>query len=155
MTRTHWFALAALAGIAACAPRDTTPRITVEQAVFVPGAGVAPAVIYATFANAGGADTLVAIESDAADTITIHVTMTDSAGRMMMHPGAALPVPMRGTAHLAPGATHGMASGLHGQFVRGDSITITFRFARQGTVGVRAAVIDHAQVDSATTPARR
>jgi copper(I)-binding protein len=146
--------LAALVLLGACRGASA-PGITVDRALFVPGPGLAPGAIYAVVDNTGGVDTLQRISSKAADTIELHSTMTDAEGRTMMHGGASLVIASRTTSQLAPGRTHGMASGVHGPFVRGDSVQLVFHFARSGDITAHAVVLDYSQVDSALSARTR
>jgi copper(I)-binding protein len=147
----------AAAGCAA-KDRDVAPAleavVRVERAVLVPGAGLAPAVLYADLVNRTDTpDTLTRIDADGAQSAMLHGTVADSAGRVTMHMVSFVEIPARGTARLVPGALHGMIQGLSPAPTRGDSISVTFTFVRTGAVTVAAAIIDYADVERVVRPA--
>jgi copper(I)-binding protein len=146
-------ALAALVlmGCASDAPRT----LFVHDAFLVPGAGLAPGVLYATVTNpTARPDTLVAIESAAAASLMLHATRSDGAGRETMAMVPALEIPAHGSASLIPGAVHAMVDGLRPGIVPGDTATVTFRFTHGGLVQTVAKVIDYGDVDRLTAAHR-
>jgi copper(I)-binding protein len=60
---------------------------------------------------------------------------------------AALEVPAAGALALRPGQTHLMLEPPLPDFGRGDSVQVTLRFARAGTVAVWVFVIDYDDLD--------
>lgn len=131
------------------------PKVDVTQVYVVPGVGVAPTAIYATMRNTRAIDdSLVAVLPDSAEGVMLHMTHTDEAGRVMMHTIEGVGIPGRATVRLAPGGLHAMVTRLNTTVVRGDSLSVTFQFARAGLVTVKGAVIDHADVDSVTAGGR-
>jgi copper(I)-binding protein len=64
-------------------------------------------------------------------------------------------VPQRAALRLRPGGLHGMITGLDSTLVKGDSLTITLRFARTGRATAGAVVVDYASLDSAIAAAER
>lgn len=152
MTRGAWLAAAAVC-VAACAgPGDG--RLTVHGAYAVPGAGLAPGVLYARIDNRTATpDTLLGIEAASAE-IMLH-TGGDATGRAAMAMAGPIPVAARATVSLAPGGLHGMITTFPRDTHRGDSVSVTFRFARAGAIAVYARVIDYADVDTAVPQGRR
>lgn len=140
--------LASLVSLAACATREQVPaRVHVSQLYYVMPAGESPAAIYLTVTNgAATADTLTAIASDAGSMVTMHGPMPAMATI------TELVIPAGATERLAPGGRHGMVTAPHPAILRGDSVTVTLRFARAGSVSLRAAAIGYADVDTATAP---
>lgn len=137
------------------AARATAPApapVTVERAYIVEPAGNAPAAIYAVIRNTGGdADTLIALDGGTTGPVSIHESVHDAAAHsvtMRFVPQVA--VPARGSARFAPGGLHGMLTPTGPALRPGDEATLVFRFARAGSVIVRARVIARADVDSAT-----
>lgn len=131
--------------VAACA--GTNGGVAVRSVFVVPGAGLAPGVLYATIDNAGAAaDTLTGIEMEDGSSVMLHDNLTDAVGRTTMQPLQRLVVPPQGRLLLRPGGVHGMVG--RGA-TRPDSVRVTFWFSRGGEIAARAMVIDYAQVDSA------
>lgn len=150
---------AALASAVACTGESREPgtssagQLRVERAVLVPGAGLAPAVVYAEVVNATDApDTLTALRVAGAAAAMLHRSETDSAGHVSMHHVASVAIAPQSTVRLAPGGLHAMVEGLSPAPVRGDSVVVTFAFARAGAREVFAAVIGYADVERATDP---
>ncbi len=135
-------ALAACAGEAPKAPPVAAMAVT--RAYVVLPAGASPAALYATIINGTPrADTLTAVElGDLA-------VMLHGADMTML---GAVPVAAGATERLLPGGRHGMITAFSGH-ARGDSLPLTFRFARGGAVVVKAHVIAYADVDTAAPPA--
>jgi copper(I)-binding protein len=143
------FLLVLLLAAAACTdPGD--PKIEISGVYIVGGAGVSPTAIYATLRNDRPVDdSLLAIIPDSADGVMLHQTTTDAEGRMQMVHREGIAVPSKSTLALRPGSYHAMVSRLSSSVVRGDSLSVTFRFQRAGAVTVYGIVIDHAALDSA------
>ncbi len=144
----------ALVLVAACEGRGasrTTPSasgVAVTRVFIVLPAGQSPAALYATITNASPtADTLRTIATSASPSVMLHGTMPGMATL------DALPVAAGATERLAPGGRHGMLMGL-ASLARGDSVVVTFRFARAGDRLVQAHVIAYADVDTAAPPLR-
>lgn len=55
-------------------------------------------------------------------------------------PGEGVPVPARGTLHLAPGGTHILLTGLTAQLRPGDAVPVTLRFQDQSVLKLTAEV---------------
>jgi copper(I)-binding protein len=95
---------------------------------------------YLTLRNAGTApDRLVAAESPAARVVELHTHIRDG-DVMRMRPVEAMAVPPGATVRLEPGGLHLMLIGLTRPLVRGESIPVTLRFERGGTVTVSLSV---------------
>jgi copper(I)-binding protein len=148
------FILLALLGAAACTdPGD--PKIDITGAYVVTGAGVAPSAIYATFRNVRAIDdTLLVVIPERAEGVMLHETTTDAEGRSRMTHIEELLVPGRATVSLRPGGAHVMVTRFEESVVRGDSVYVTFRFARAGAISLNVAVIDHSEVDRVTSGGR-
>ena len=127
---------------------------TIDRAYVVIPAGQGPAALYFVATNPfATADTIVSIGTEAIGPATLHQSMQDKvAGTVHMMPVAALEVPARGSARLAPGGYHGMIAPLARPLVRGERVALTVRFAQAGVVRAEATVITYADVDTATAP---
>ena len=129
------------------------PAVSVSRAYIVIPAGPAPAALYLSAQNTGNtADTIVAINATELGAVTLHQSMEDASGMMMMHAVAGIAVPAGGSARLAPGGFHGMLAAAGHPLQRGDRIPITVRFSRAGQIRAIASVIGYADVDTATAP---
>ncbi|MBX9928352.1 MAG: copper chaperone PCu(A)C [Gemmatimonadaceae bacterium] len=146
-------AVFAVAGLVACAPSE--PRIVVTDAVVVVPAGDAPAALYLTIENTGGAaDTLRAITTERARTVSLHTQASGMGAMTHMVAMPALAVPAHGRIGLRPGAEHGMVEGLTSPLLAGDSVSFTMHFARSGTQRVSARAVPYAALDSLFPPRR-
>lgn len=91
---------------------------------------------YLKVVNKGGADRLIAVQSDAAGKVELH-EMAVIDGVMKMRPlDKGLEVPAGGTLELKPGGFHVMFIGLKKPFVSGDKIKGTLVFEKAGKVDV-------------------
>jgi len=137
------------AGCGRASEGRTSGAPLVKDAFVVRPAGSSPAAFYASVESQGAvADTLLEISSDAFEMIMLHTTTN---GVMeMVHD---LPLPAHGVIALRPGGLHGMLEGPTRPLARGDSVTLTLRFARAAPVVVTARVIDYAEVDHLLPPA--
>lgn len=96
--------------------------------------------VYLTIENSGAADRLVSASADVSDTVEIHMSMTDGAGVMQMHPLDGIEIPADGAAVFAPGGTHIMLIGLHAPLKQGGSFPLTLTFEHAGAVTVEVDV---------------
>jgi copper(I)-binding protein len=95
---------------------------------------------YLTLRNLGAApDRLVAAESPAARVVELHTHIRDGEV-MRMRPVDAIAVPPGATVRLEPGGLHLMLIGLARPLARGESVPVTLRFERGGSVELRLAV---------------
>ena len=94
--------------------------------------------------NHGSApDTLLAVDSPDADSVVLH-TMVGG----QMETVAFVPVPTLGQVAFAPGGYHLMINGVHRPLAVGDTLSLVFRFARAGSVPVRAPVLTYSEAVS-------
>ncbi len=148
MTLRRIIARMLVAASGACAADAGDPKIDIQGAWVVTGAGVAPSAIYATFRNDRSVDdALLAIIPDRAESVMLHETVVDGSGRVQMRHLEEIAVPARSTVVLRPGGLHAMISRFDETVVRGDSVAVTFRFARAGAITRNVAVIDHSEVE--------
>lgn len=106
---------------------------------------------YLTLRNTGSApDRLVAAESPAARVVELHTHIRDGEV-MRMRPVEAIAVPPGATVRLEPGGLHLMLIGLARPLARGESVPVTLRFERGGTLELRLAV----EAAGARQPAHR
>ena len=105
-------------------------------------AGAPVAGGFLTVTNAGGADRLVSVASDAADKVEIH-EMAVVDGVMKMRPlDKGIEVPAGGKLELKPGSYHVMFIGLKKPFVKGDMVKGTLAFEKAGKIDVEFKVED-------------
>ena len=88
-----------------------------------------------TVTNAGGADTLTSVTSNAAREVTLHSTK-DGA----MEEEKSFPVPADGTLDFASGGNHLMFENLTRKPKQGDKVPVQLHFAKSGTVTVEMPV---------------
>jgi copper(I)-binding protein len=95
---------------------------------------------FMTIKNSGKeTDRLVAVNSDVADAVEIHLSeMKDDV--MTMRPVEGVDVPAGGEAVLAPGGYHVMLIGLKRELVVGEKVNLTLTFEKAGQMSVEAEV---------------
>jgi protein SCO1 len=101
-----------------------------------PGASVG--VAYFNISNAGAADSLVAIDSPAAQRAEMHSTTT--GGSMQMRPVEFVEIPAGGYVAFTPGGLHVMLIDLKRPLTEGERLPLTLVFKRSGRVQVDAIV---------------
>jgi copper(I)-binding protein len=132
--------VAALLLLAGCAPSPTGPAISVVDAwARATAPGQSSGAIYATIANAGAADTLVGVSSDAGMAMLHSNDMSGGVARMRML--GDLAIPASGRVALAPGGTHIMLSGLKAPLTAGGDLDVTLRFATAGPRTVKVTIV--------------
>lgn len=131
--------LPGLAFLAAC---GAPAGLAVEGAeVRIAPAAATTAAVYFTVRNPTDAgDTLVAISGGSGGTITLHESMDHGDGALMMMPLTWVAVAPHDSAVFRQGERHGMLEGFTTPPAIGDTLALTFRFARAGERVVRAPV---------------
>ncbi len=134
----------ALLLVTACGQRPALARagdIALLSAYAHPSSGDAGAA-YFRLQNLGAvADTLVAATGP--DTSSAMI-MGTTAGRMTMAP--AMVLKPGETVAMIPGAMHVMFSGLTHEYLIGDTLRLTLRFARAGELRVAAPVVPYGEM---------
>lgn len=100
---------------------------------------------YMIITNRGGADQLVSVSTDAAETAELHQTQVDEAGVARMRPQSdGLAIPSNGETRIEPMGYHIMLSGLSRSLERGQEISMQLTFASGTVLDVTALVADFA-----------
>ena len=121
---------------------DGLPVLHVEAAVV--SEGTEEAAGYLTIVNDGGADQLVAVDSDAGR-VAIHRS-EDRGGLVVMVPDTSVAIAADATTELRPGATHLMLEELDRPLVPGDQVSLVLSFGRSGSVSVTASVASYSDI---------
>lgn len=110
------------------APQD---GIDVEGAeVRIAPAAAVTAAAYFTLHNRGAtADTLTALHSDAADSLSLHESMDHGDGAVMMMPLSWLAIPAGASIPFAPGGRHVMIDHFTRPIASGDSVRLSLQFS--------------------------
>jgi copper(I)-binding protein len=97
-----------------------------------------------TIENTGsGADRLVGLSTDVAESASVHETKTDASGMMSMQPvEGGLEVPANGSVSLKPGGYHVMLMKLKSPLVTDDTFKLTLKFQSGKDVVVDVTVKD-------------
>lgn len=141
------FALAALM-LPACGGRSSASAVAarvgdieVLDAYLPDPASPSVAALYLTVRNTGAhADALIGASSPISASASMHSETADGMAETMT-PIARVPVPAHGEATLAPGHDHVMLEALNASLRTGETVPVTLRFARAGTVVVRVPVV--------------
>lgn len=131
--------------LSACAPAE--PATTAEDGISINNVWSRPAmsegngaVYFEITNNNGAADTLVSVESNAANVIEIHETIMENEVMKMQPLADGLPLPAGEAVSLEPGGKHIMLIGLTSELVEGESIALTLNFANAEPVTIEAEV---------------
>ncbi len=84
-------------------------------------------------------DRLVAVESDVAENVEIHLSEMEE-DVMTMHPVEGVDIPAHGQVELKPGGYHAMLIGINQDLKEGDKVRITLVFEKSGNLTVDAEV---------------
>lgn len=123
--------------------QSPTGALTVQDAMAnaVPLAGGNGAIYFTVMNGTTQADRLVAVESDIAESTTMHESINENnVVRMEARPdGFALPA--GGSVELAPGGKHVMLMNLKQTLVEGEHFTITLRFEHAAPLSVTVPIM--------------
>jgi copper(I)-binding protein len=104
-------------------------------------ASIPNGAVYLTLTNQGeGDDTLLKVETDAAQAAELHETQIDAEGVMRMRPLDRLPLPAGAPVTLEPGGKHIMLLDLDEGIVQGDTIRLTLNFEKAGAITIDVPV---------------
>lgn len=97
-------------------------------------ASIPNGAVYMILTNAGTSDdTLLKIETDAAQSAELHETQIDEQGVMRMKPVERLPLPAGESVSLEAGGKHIMLIDLKEGLAVGDHLSLTLTFEKAGT----------------------
>ncbi len=85
-------------------------------------------------------DRLIAIESDVAARVQLHMTLMEDGVMKMRHVEDGIEVPAGGMAELMPGGFHIMMMGLNAPLEEGASFPVTLTFKRAGSITIDVPV---------------
>ncbi len=126
------------ADVPAAADVARAPEATDAFAPVAPAGGTTG--LFLTLTGGSVPDTLVGASFEGAERVEVHETYDAGDGMRGMREITSLPVAAADTVRLAPGSYHVMLIGLREAIAAGDTLAATLRFARGGTVPVRAVV---------------
>jgi copper(I)-binding protein len=96
---------------------------------------------YMKISNSGDApDRLVAVKTDAAQTVMLHESRMDGDVMKMVHLADGIEIPAHGAAELKPLGKHVMLIGLKQPLKAGEMLPLTLVFEKQGDVAIKAKV---------------
>lgn len=132
-------------GLAAqCAPttgRGGEPEISVTEPYGQTAMAGGNGVIYLKLVNKGGsADSLLKVETQAAEAAELHETTIDANDVMRMRPLAKVDVPAGETVNLEPGGKHIMLLKLKQELKAGETIKLSLTFEKSGPLTVEAGI---------------
>lgn len=148
-------------GLAAqCAPatgQGGAPKINVAEPYGLTAIAGGNGVVYLKLVNAGGStDSLIKVETQAAEVAELHETSIDANDVMHMKPLAKVDVPAGETVNLEPGGKHIMLVKLKQELKAGETIKLTLTFEKSGPLAVKAGIrevgaaghaMDHSESD--------
>lgn len=154
-----------LLAVAACSnsSSEDSKIVNWKRGYIVQPIGAAPSVVYLEISNpTDSADTLLGASSPVSDEIEIHEEMMHSTSNgdmpvnmVHMMPVSHITLEAKSSFALSPGGRHIMIHNLKEDLVPGDSVEFTLKFAKAGEVRGKVAVIEYADVDTATTRSNR
>jgi copper(I)-binding protein len=123
--------------LSACGPSN----LTVTDAWARPGQKGTTSAVYLTITNPTAEDdSLVSIQSDIANDIRPHSTITKDDGTTTMQEVRILGIKAKGGVTFKPGGLHVMLTGLSKDLKPGDTFPLTFIFRKAGAVPVTVTV---------------
>ena len=122
---------------------SSEPQIKVMEPWSRPSPAMAGnGAVYMMLTNEGGADdTLLSVETDAAEVVELHETKMEG-DVMKMSPVAKVEIPAGGSAAFEPGGLHVMLINLQQQLVPGEKIKLTLNFEKSAPLNIEAEVRD-------------
>ena len=121
-------------------PDDVPPAVAVADAFALDPLGAERLSVYGAFSNLGGTvDTLRAIRSPIGEIGSLHAMVTEQ-GLMTMREMDGIELPIGEAVRLEPGSLHGMIAGLRRTPATGDTVEVTFEFARAPAQTLRIPV---------------
>jgi len=135
--------IAGLAAQCGSAPagQSNQPEIEVTHPYALAAIAGGNGAIYLELTNKGGSpDTLLRVESQAADAAEVHETKIDENDVMRMTPLTKLEIPVDGSVKLEPGGKHIMLVNLKHELKAGEKVGLTLIFANAGSLTVEAEV---------------
>jgi periplasmic copper chaperone A len=133
--------LVAGALLAACSGGSGGGSLTVTDAWVRAAARGGTTAAYLTVTNGRGSDdTLVGVSTDAAESASLHRTMTGDSGMTGMQMTDEVPVKAGASVKLEPGGYHVMLEGLKADLAAGATVTLILTFEQAGPVTVSAGV---------------
>ena len=120
-----------------------TPRLTVTDVWSRPAQAGGNGAVYFNINNGTvHGDTLLGVESAVADSVEMHLSMSDANGVMSMGQQMSVEVPANSTVAFKPGALHVMLVGLRNDLAPGDTFTATLKLRNAGDIPVTITVQD-------------
>lgn len=127
------------------------PQIGVDRVYVTSNIPPAPATVYVEIRNTGTfSDTLLGISAEGFDSVSVHQSIVDTKQRVEMRPTPRLTVGAGSVVQFAPGGVHAMMPTGPKPLLRGETVRLTLRFARSGTITRDAMVITQSDVEMAT-----
>lgn len=97
--------------------------------------------VFLRIENAGGEpDRLIGVETEIADTASLHAMIRDGDVMKMRPLENGVEVPANGHVVLAPGGRHVMLIGLREQLIKASTVPLTLIFERAGRLEIEAVV---------------
>lgn len=97
--------------------------------------------VFLRIENAGGEpDRLIGVETEIADTASLHAMIRDGDVMKMRPLEGGVEVPANGHVVLAPGGRHVMLIGLREQLIKASTVPLTLIFERAGRLEIEAVV---------------
>ena len=104
------------------------------------GAGENGAVYFVVINETGEEDRLLSVDSDVASAAEVHMSMMMDGGVMSMQMQESVPVPSGDQVEFKPGGLHIMLVTLNRALQVGDSITLTLKFEKGGSIQINVPV---------------
>lgn len=133
--------LAVLFLLSACSGASGGPsKVTVHDAWVRPAIPDQVSGAYMVIENAGGADRLMEITTDAAGAAEVHESKTEGGMTSMQPVQGGLEIPANGKVELRPGSYHVMLMNLKRELKVGDKVTFTLKLQSDTQLTVDAEV---------------
>ena len=141
-TRIVSLAIASALVLAACGSGgDSTVSVEDAWGRTSPAAAT-NAAFYMAIKGGAVADTLVSATSDACGLTELHISVMTDGVMSMQHLPEGIDIPVDEVVMLEPGGLHVMCIDRQQEFLVGDSIPVSLRFAGAGSVDINAEIRD-------------
>jgi periplasmic copper chaperone A len=123
-----------------CQPRQTG-SLQINNAWSRQGLAGGNSALYFTVENRSSqSDSLIKAESNAAETVELHLSSMDESGTMSMHQQMKIEIPAGENVEFKPGGLHVMLINLNNDLLPGQKVNATLTFEKAGEINLEITV---------------
>ena len=140
MLTRQWSLLLVILSLTVLPGCASQPDLALQEAWARPAEAGANSAVYLVIENQGGADQLVAVESETSAEAQLHRSILHDDGLVEMQRQQAIEIPARGQLVLEPGGYHIMLLDLQDSLEAGQSIQIRLIFEHEDPIDAQAQI---------------